>query len=182
MTDENCGPANDHRSEVSTTLCLLNEYLLNSCIVHEKIGDGFEEYLRLFDAFYADDIEVSSEVDASTICGKTNVRSFLYNFLLPVHVIVEVGGLSIAICNIAIPGGAAGEMHSSWTLEFVGTSGATCMLRWRTVRKWSGSRVVYERHYDQRQTGGPLTWRDLCMVNSHPSLDGGNGSHGVRVQ
>lgn len=182
MTDENCGSANHPGDKASTTLCLLNERLLNSRIIRESIGDGFEEYLRLFDAFYANDVEVSSEANAHSIRGKANVRSSLYNFLLPVHVIVEVGGLSISIRKIAIPGGAAGELHSAWRLEFIGTTGTSCILSWHTFRKWSGSHVVYERHYDQRRTGASLTWRDLCMLDSYGSLQGWDSPHKLRVQ
>jgi hypothetical protein len=31
-------------------------------------------------------------------------------------------------------------------------SGKTCTLKWRSQRKWEGSRVVYEFHYDNRRT------------------------------
>ncbi len=37
------------------------ERALNSAIVRAEISESFEEYLEIFEAFYADDIEVSSE-------------------------------------------------------------------------------------------------------------------------
>jgi len=46
-------------------------------------------------------------------------------------------------------------------------SGRTCTVTWRALRKWNGSRVVYEHHYDQQQNGGALTSDDL-------SFDAGN--------
>jgi len=142
---------------------------LNSAILRAEISRSFEEYLEVFDEFYADDIEVSSETLKESIRGKARVRSVLVDFLVPLHVMAEVGGLSISIRETAIPGDAAGETHSAWTLELVGMSGKTCTMNWRTFRKWNGGRVVMERHYDQRQNGGPLTFDDLSFGVVEPS-------------
>ena len=139
------------------------ERVLNAAIVRAELTESFEEYLEIFDAFYADDIETSSETGEEPIRGKARVRSLLFNFLVPLHVIAEVGGLSISIRATAIPGDAADERHSAWTLDLVGVSGRTCTLSWCTVRKWKGSRVVYEHHYDHQQSGGPLTSDDLSF-------------------
>jgi hypothetical protein len=75
----------------------------------------------------------------------------------------EIGGLLISIRQTAIPGDAADETHSAWTLELVGVSGRSCTVSWRALRKWNGSRVVYEYHYDHQQSGGPLTSVDLSF-------------------
>src|SRR6202040_3101327 len=75
----------------------------------------------------------------------------------------EIGGLFISIRQTAIPGDAADETHSLWTLELVGISGRSCTVSWRALRKWNASRVVYEYHYDHQQSGGPLTSNDLSL-------------------
>jgi hypothetical protein len=36
-------------------------------------------------------------------------------------------------------------------------------VNWSTLRKGNGSHVVYEHHYDHRQSGGPLTSDDLSL-------------------
>ena len=146
------------------------ERVLNAAIVRAEIAESFEEYLEIFDAFYADDVEVSSETE--TIRGKAKIRSLLFNFLIPLHVMAEVGGLSISIRETAIPGDTASETHSAWTLDLIGVSSATCTLRWYTLRKWNGSRVVYERHYDHQQIA-PLTFDDL-------SFNASNSAGGLR--
>ena len=79
---------------------------------------------------YADDIEVSDETRAEPGCGKAKVRSFLFNFLVPLHVMAEAGGLSISIRETPIPGDVAGETNSAWTIDLVAASGATCNLSW----------------------------------------------------
>jgi hypothetical protein len=139
------------------------ERTLNAAIVRANISESFEEYLEIFDVFYADDVEVGSETAEGPIRGKERVRSLLFNFLVPLHVMAEIGGLLISIRQTVIPGDIAGETHSAWTLDLVGASGRSCTVTWRALRKWNGSRVVYEHHYDHQQSGGPLTSDDLSF-------------------
>jgi len=139
------------------------ERALNTAIIDAKISKSFEEYLEIFDEFYADEVEVSSETEEEPIHGKARVRSLLANFLVPLHIMAEIGGLLISIRQTAIPGDAAGETHSAWTLELVAVSGRSCMVSWRALRKWDRSRIVYEYHYDHQQSGGPLTSNDLSL-------------------
>ena len=139
------------------------ERVLNASIVRADIGTSFEEYLEIFDAFYDEGIEASSGTGGQPIRGKASVRSRLLNFLVPLHVLAEIGGLSVNIRNNPVPGDVADETHSEWTLELVGVAGKTCTLTWRTFRKWKGTLVIYEHHYDHQQTGGPLTFDDLSF-------------------
>lgn len=141
---------------------------LNTAIVQAEITRSFEEYLEIFDEFYADDIEVTSDTRKEPIRGKKRLRSLLLNFLLPLHIMAEGGGVSISIREAAIPGDAIGETHSAWVLKLVGASGKTCTVTWRTFRRWNGSSVVYERHYDQQQSGGPLTFDDFKFDTAEP--------------
>jgi len=141
--------------------CDIAERVLNAAIVQADISGSFEEYLEIFDKFYADDIEVSSDTGKESIRGRERVRSILLDFLVPLHVVAEIGGVSISIRETAITGDAVGETHSTWELDLVGASGNTCTLSWRTFRKWEGLRVVCEHHYDHQQSGGPLTFEDM---------------------
>ena len=137
------------------------ERALNGAILRAEIGRGYEELLEIFQRFYADDVEVSSEESRETIRGKERVLSFLANFLVPLHVMVEVAGLSVSVQQTDVPRDAANETHSAWTLEVAGVTGKRCTLKWYAVRRWKGARVVYEHHYDHQQIGGPLTLDDL---------------------
>ena len=143
------------------------ELTLNAAILRAEIAGSYEEFLEIFETFYADDVEVSSEDSRETIHGKERVRTLLLNFLIPLHVMAEIGGLLVSIRQTAIPGDVAVETHSAWTLELVGVSGTTCTLKWRVLRKWHESRVVYEHHYDQQQVGGPLTFNDLSFNSAN---------------
>jgi hypothetical protein len=163
MSDQHSFLSADNFHSDPHSRCQTAERILNDAITRAEISGSFEEYLEIFDEFYADDIELSDETREEPIRGKASVRSLLLNFLVPLHVMAEVGGLSVSIRESPIPGDAAGETHSSWRLDLVGASGKTCTLEWRTFRKWNGSSVVMERHYVQQQTGDPLTFNDLSF-------------------
>ena len=53
------------------------ERLLNEAIIHADISNSFEEHIEIFDTFYADDIEVSSDVTGEAVRGESRVRSLL---------------------------------------------------------------------------------------------------------
>ena len=144
------------------------ELALNAAILRAEIARGYEDFVAAFETFYADDVEVSREDSQETVHGKETVRALLYNFLVPLHIMAEIGGLLVSLQQSAIPGDVPQEAHSAWTLELVGASGATCTVKWRVFRKWLGSRVAYEHHYDQLQSGEPLTSKDLKFNSTDP--------------
>src|SRR5262244_2175177 len=102
----------DHFDRDLYTSSQTRERALNAAIVQANISESFEEHLRIFEAFYADDIEVSSETQEEVIRGKSRVRALLYNFLVPLHVMAEIGGLQVSIRQMAIPGDTADETRS----------------------------------------------------------------------
>ncbi len=161
MADQDSFVSGNHLDRDPYTGSQTRERVLNEAIIRANISESFEEYLEIFDAYYADDIEVSSETAKEPIRGKGRVRSILANFLVPLHVMAEVGGLSISIRQTAIAGDVADETHSAWTLDLVGVSSKTCTVSWCTLREWNESRVVSEHHYDYQQSVGPLTSDDL---------------------
>jgi hypothetical protein len=163
MTEELGFISTDNLDQDLHTSSQTRERTLNAAILQAHISESFEKYLEIFDEFYAEDIEAGSETGEEPIRGKARVRSFIANFLAPLHVMAEIGGLLISIRQTAIPGDAADETHSEWTLELAGVSGNSCTVSWRALRKWNGSRVVYEYHYDHQQSGGPLTSTDLSL-------------------
>jgi hypothetical protein len=128
MTDQHRFAYADHFDHDLYTRTRTRDRVLNAAIVRADISESFEKYLEIFDAFYADDIEVSDETRAEPVRGKARVRSLLFNFLVPLHVMAEVGGLSIFIRETPIPGDVAGETNSAWTIDLVAPSGATCNL------------------------------------------------------
>src|SRR3981081_4162263 len=73
------------------------ERALNAAIVNADITSGFEEYLTLVDQYYAEDVEVSTDVYPDPLVGKRRLKSLLLGFLVPLHVVAEMGGLWVSI-------------------------------------------------------------------------------------
>jgi hypothetical protein len=73
----------DHFRPDPYTQSRIAERTLNAAIVHAEIARSYEEYLEIFDAFYADDVEGSSETTKEAIRGKAGVRSLVFGFLVP---------------------------------------------------------------------------------------------------
>jgi hypothetical protein len=149
----------EHRLRPSTIDAL--DRALNSAILDADIGSGYEEYLAILDSFYADDLQASSDAVPGQIVGKTRIRTLLFNFLVPLHIMAEVGGLKISIKEVPVPTDESNTTCSEWTLELIGVTGACCTVSWCSIRKWKDSRVVFENHFDLRQVGGPLGIADL---------------------
>lgn len=100
MTNQHSVVSRDHFGRHLYTTSQTAERVLNAAIVETQISESFEGYLEIFDAFYAEDLDVSSDTPAAPIRGKARVRSLLLDF--PLHVMAEIGGLSVSIRECAI--------------------------------------------------------------------------------
>jgi hypothetical protein len=147
------------------------ERALNAAVLRAEIARGYEEFLDIFETYYADDVEVSSESSREVLHGKARIRPVLLKFLVPLQVMAEVAGLSISVQQTALPRDTAGETHSAWRIDLTGVGGGRCTVTWYAVRRWKASRVVYEHHYDYQQVGQPLTLDDLNSDLGRTGID-----------
>jgi len=140
------------------------ERALNAAIVSADIMRGFEEYLTLVDQYYAEDVEVSTDVSPDPLVGKRRLKSLLLGFLVPLHMMAEMGGLWVSIHEVSIPGDSLEQQHSEWSLELIGVTGRRVTEAWCVRRRWKQSRVVSEYHYAHRQEGEALSFDDLRIA------------------
>jgi hypothetical protein len=140
------------------------ERALNAAIVNADITLGYEEYLTLVDQYYAQHVEVSSDVSPDLLVGKHRLKSLLLGFLVPLHMMAEMGGLWVSIHEASIPGDSLDEQHSEWSLELIGVTGRRVTQAWCVRRRWEQSRVVSEYHYAHRQDGEALSFDDLRIA------------------
>jgi hypothetical protein len=134
---------------------------LNEALVNAEISVGYDEYVAIFDRYYAENVEVEGDSKQAPMNGRERILPVLFSILAPLHVMAEVGGLSVTLNYKPIPGDSRNEHHAEWTLELVGVLGRRVTLNWFSTRRWSGSNVVFERHSEHRQLGEPLTAADL---------------------
>ena len=134
---------------------------LNTAIVSADISASYEEFLAIVDQFYAGDVEVRSDSSPEPLIGRDRLKSLLFGFLVPLHVMAEIGGLSVSVSERPIAGDSLDEQHSQWSLELVGVTGRAVRTSWSVRRRWKQSRVVGEYHYDYQQDGEALGPSDL---------------------
>jgi hypothetical protein len=140
---------------------------LDAAIVEADISSGFEEYLEIFDRFYARDIQASFESTKDRIVGKDAVRERLADFLVPLHIAAEVSGVSVVLRVTPLEATGPEETHSRWTVRLIFLSGTTCSLTWNTSRRWRNGQVISEHFYEYRQTDEPLPFADLQPQIDH---------------
>ena len=147
---------------------------LNNALVNADISNGYEEYLALFDHFYDENVEVASDTNPAPIVGKARVLPIIFNFLMPLHVMAEIGGLSVRLRYTSLFSDRREEQHAEWSLDLVGVTGRNVIVSWSSARRWKDGRVIYERHSDHRRFGDALTTIDLDFgprgETGHPSL------------
>ncbi len=144
------------------------DHELNEALVNANIANGYEEFLALFDRFYAEQVEVASDAHATGLAGKARVLPVLFNFLVPLHVMAEIGGLAVTLRYSTLHSDKREEQHAEWSLDLLGILGRRVTLHWSSARRWNHAHVVYERHYEHRQIGGPLTLVDLDFSAASP--------------
>ena len=130
-----------------------DDELLNEAISTAKIEESFESYLDIVDAFYSEDVEVFLGEDIEPVRGRGDLRTRLFEFLAPIHIMAEVGGLSVSIRSTAIPAADGAGEDTRWEATFRVASATTRTFSWSVQRRWKGGRVNYERHYDHEVVG-----------------------------
>src|SRR5258708_13074830 len=129
---------------------------LNTAIVSADISVSYEEFLAIVDQFYADDVELRSDSSPEPLIGRARLKSLLVGFLVPVHIIAEIGGLSVSVSERAIASDSVDEQHSQWSVELVGVTGRAVRVSWSVRRRWTHARVGREYHYAPPQQAKAL--------------------------
>lgn len=127
------------------------ELALNHAILGADICFGPEPYVAAFDQFYADEVEVRNN-DSPPVNGKLANRQMLANFLLPIHVVIEVGAATLHSFEMEQswiePDGSG---ISNWRVDITGPADSgRRTLEWTTTRRWERGQVVHEQHVERQ--------------------------------
>lgn len=142
------------------------ELELNNALVSAEISNGYEEYLAILNRFYDDNVEVVSSARDAPLIGKAQVQAAILRLLLPLHVMAEIGGLSVRLQSKRLFSDSLEEQHAEWSLQLLGAAGRGIVLTWSSARRWKDGRVTYERHSELRQSGEALTILDLHFATN----------------
>jgi len=94
---------------------------------------------------------------------RKHIVPVLSGFLMPLHVMAEIGALAVKLHYVPLRTDQRHEFFAEWNLDLTGVQGREVTVNWLSIRRWKDSRVVYERHSEHRQTGEPLTSIDLRL-------------------
>ena len=141
-----------------------SERALNDAILGADISHSYEEFLAIVDEFYSDGVEARSAASPEPVIGKAHVKSALLRHLIPLHVMAEIGGLSVCVQEMPIAGDSRDDQHSQWSVELVGVTGRRVRTSWTVRRRWQQRRVVAEYHYDHHHEGEALSFSDLRIA------------------
>src|SRR5260221_705516 len=114
MTNSHSSAFLDQRSSADSAARAERE--LNAAIVTADISASYEEFLAIVDQFYADDVELRSDSSPEPLIGRERLKSRLYGVLVPLHVIAEIGGVSVSASARPIAGHFLDEHHSNRSL------------------------------------------------------------------
>src|SRR6266481_1599191 len=106
---------------------------LNEALVNANIANGYEEFLALFDRFYAEQVEVANDGHATGLAGKARVLPVLFNFLVPLHVMAEIGGLAVTLPYSTLHSDKREEQLAEWALDLLGILGRRVTLHWSSA-------------------------------------------------
>src|SRR5262245_21872958 len=142
------------------------EAALNAALRGADIRRSHQEFLAIVDSFYADDVEVTSEGLDKSVVGKSGLQGVLTQWLLPLHVMTEIGGLSATLRLVEdVATDERDTKCSAWELELIGISGSRSSLTWLCVRTWSNGTVASEHHHNYQRTGAPLHINDVGLID-----------------
>jgi hypothetical protein len=139
------------------------EQELNTALVEADIRNSLEEFLDIFDQFYAENVELATDAHPTPILRKEHMVPLLRHFLKPLHIMAGLGSVSVNLRFASVPCSRKDEHRADWSLQVAGTSGKRVTLTWSSTRRWMNSRVVYERHSKHCRIGDPLTFLDLDL-------------------
>jgi hypothetical protein len=129
------------------------ERALNAALVSLHAGAGWEECHAIVDRFYAEHVQVSSDVTPGRLIGRVRVREALATLLAPLFAIQDAHGRSVSLRCIPIYADRHDEYHSAWTLEFVDASGGHANVQWSVRRIWRRGLVVHEHFFESDADG-----------------------------
>jgi hypothetical protein len=138
-----------------------HEHALNAALADLHAGSGYEECQAIVDRFYADHVQVSSDVTPGRLIGKARVKRALSTLLAPLLTAAYTQGRSVSLRCMPIYADRHDEHHSAWSLDFVDAAGRPATVQWSVRRIWRRGLVVHEHFFESDADGEDAAVADL---------------------
>lgn len=141
---------------------------LNDAILQSNISFDFLPFIELCHHHYADEVDLVLDQGPRRTIARDSLEGMLMDFLLPIHLIAEMGGVQVSVNACQIPSDSSDEQRSSWFVELLAKNGTRHTISWKTMRTWIGGKVVAEQLYDQSHEGPAIQFSDLELRSFGP--------------
>jgi hypothetical protein len=139
----------------------IQDKALNKAILSNDISFDFLPFIDLCHRHYADEVDLSFVEGPRRTVAKDTLQGMLMDFLFPVHLIAEMGGVEVTVKAQHITSDTPDQQHSSWSVELSAKNGTRRIMSWKTMRIWVAGKVVAEHLYDQSHEGPAIQYSDL---------------------
>ena len=141
---------------------------LNDAILQNIISHDFLPYVEICRRYNADDVDLTVDKEARRTIARETLEGMLMDYLLPIHLISEMGGVQVSVNANRIPSDSSDNQRSSWFVELLAKNGARHTVSWKTARTWIAGKVVAEQLYDQSHEGRTIQYSDLELRHFGP--------------
>jgi hypothetical protein len=134
---------------------------LNEAILSNDISFDFLPFIGLCHRYYADEVDLSFGEAPRRTVAKDTLQRMLMDFLFPIHLIAEMGGMEVTVEAQHITSDKPDQQHTSWSVELLAKNGTRHVMSWKTMRIWVAGKVIAEHLYDQSDKGPAIQYSDL---------------------
>jgi len=138
---------------------------LNDAILQSDISLDFLPFIGLCGRYYADEVDLTVDTGPRRTIARDTLEGMLMDFLFPIHLISEMGGVRVSVEASHIPSDSSNEQHSSWFVELLAKNGTRHTISWKTMRTWIEGKVVAEWIHDQSHEGPVIQYSDLELTD-----------------
>jgi hypothetical protein len=125
------------------------------------ISFDFLPFVELCHRHYADEVDLTFGEGPRRTVAKDVLQAMLMDFLLPIHLISEMGGVEVTVKAQPITSVTPDQRHSCWSVELLAKNGTRPVMSWKTMRIWVAGKVVAEHLYEQSHEGPAIQYSDL---------------------
>src|SRR5260370_19167298 len=106
---------------------------LNEAILSTDISFDFLPFIELCHRHYADEVDLGFGEGPRRTVAKDTLQGMLMDFLFPIHLIAEMGGVEVTVEAQHITSDTPDEQHSSWSVGLLAKNGPRHVTSWQPM-------------------------------------------------
>src|SRR5258708_12393874 len=107
---------------------------LNEAILSNDINFDFLPSIELCHRHYADEVDLTFGEGPRRTVAKDTLQGMLMDFLFPIHLIAEMGGVEVTVEAQLITSDTPNEQPTSWSAELFPNNATPHLMSCKTIR------------------------------------------------